>query len=351
VYDRLIPDEERRYASLAADALGMPIHFLAGDDYAPFTAGVSGLSPSPEPIDEPTPALLADQLAQASANGRVLLSGFGGDPLLHASPTYMMKLLTGFRWLRWFSETARYIYCRRSLPPLGLRSRLKRWFGSFPWHPLFPDWLAPKFVERFDLRLRFEAIHAPSQPPHPRHAEAYQLLSAPFWPALFESLDAGATGRAVDVRHPFFDVRLVKFVLAIPPLPWCANKEILRTSMRGLLPEVIRLRPKTPLAGDPLAERFRQTGSCWADYATPKPRLAPYVRLEQVRKRMESAADSQAYAVSLITRPLCLGYWFDMLESDDSPSRQEETHDHTETIHALARAQEGVSHPEADGVR
>jgi hypothetical protein len=37
------------------------------------------------------------------------------------------------------------------------------------------------------------------------------------------------------------------------------NKEILRSAMRGKLPEVIRLRPKAPLAGNPITVRRRWT--------------------------------------------------------------------------------------------
>ena len=345
VYDKLIPDTERHYATLAAGALAMPIHFLVGDGYVPFTAGDSPLSASPEPVDEPVPALLADQLAQAAANGRVVLSGFGGDPLLAGSPSYMMNLLTGFRWPRWLWETARYVCTRRRLPPLGLRGRLKRWLGSRPVRPPFPDWLDPEFADRLDLRGRLEATLAPTQPPHPRHAEAAQALATPFWPALFEYLDAGATGRAVDVRHPFFDVRLVQFVLGIPPLPWCADKEILRASMGGLLPEEIRLRPKTPLAGDPLAEHFRRSGARWADYCDANPALAKYVIVERVRELAGSPAEAGRYAASALTRPLCLGEWFAV--TVNRPSRPEEIHEGSDP----ARAQESLPRPETDSVR
>jgi asparagine synthase (glutamine-hydrolysing) len=346
VYDKLIPDQERYYATVAADSLGMPIHFLAGDDYAPFTRGDCPPMPAPEPPDEAVPALLADQLAQAAARGRVLLTGFGGDPLFASSPLYMMNLLTGFRWLRWLSETARYAWSRRRLPPLGLRSRMKRWLGFRPWQPPYPAWLDADFAARLGLRRRFEAALAPAEPTHPRHAEAHQQLAAPYWPALFECLDPCATGRAVDVRHPFFDVRLVNFVLGIPPLPWCADKEILRSSLRGLLPEEIRTRPKAPLAGDPLAARFRRSNACWADYATAGPELVRYVNVESVRRLAESHADAEHYAANLVTRPLCLGEWL-AAAVDRSPFRPEETHEAPDA----ARAQESLSRPEAHGLR
>jgi len=43
--------------------------------------------------------------------------------------------------------------------------------------------------------------------------------------------------------------------LSLPSYPWCVDKTVLREAMRGRLPDVIRLRPKTALAGDPLALR------------------------------------------------------------------------------------------------
>ncbi len=36
VYDRLIPDRERHYSGLVADALGIPIHYHVVDDYQLF---------------------------------------------------------------------------------------------------------------------------------------------------------------------------------------------------------------------------------------------------------------------------------------------------------------------------
>ena len=39
VYDRLIPDEERHYAGLAAEALGVPTSFFPADDYLPWRVG------------------------------------------------------------------------------------------------------------------------------------------------------------------------------------------------------------------------------------------------------------------------------------------------------------------------
>ena len=86
VYERLIPDEEHHYSGLVAKALGIPIHYLAADDYTLFDRSDQPECLTPEPSDNPLPALTADQLRQMTYHCRVALSGDGGDPALSASP-------------------------------------------------------------------------------------------------------------------------------------------------------------------------------------------------------------------------------------------------------------------------
>ena len=51
------------------------------------------------------------------------------------------------------------------------------------------------------------------------------------------------------MRYPFFDVRLVMLLLGVPDY-MKQDKKIMREAMRGKLPEGVRQRPKTVLAGD-----------------------------------------------------------------------------------------------------
>src|ERR1044072_2912477 len=75
----------------------------------------------------------------------------------------------------------------------------------------------------------------------------------PWWPTTVEGLDPGATRRPVELRYPFFDVRLASFILRLPSFPWCLSKHVLRPAMRARLPAPVRTRPKTPLAASPIA--------------------------------------------------------------------------------------------------
>jgi hypothetical protein len=68
------------------------------------------------------------------------------------------------------------------------------------------------------------------------------------------------TGAPCEFLHPYWDVRLVRFFLRVPAVPWCRNKHLIRVALRGLAPEAVRLRPKAPLAGLPYLERIRRSG-------------------------------------------------------------------------------------------
>src|ERR1700736_3236972 len=87
---------------------------------------------------------------------------------------------------------------------------------------------------------------------HPIHPKAHASLSLPHWTHMFEQEDAGATHFPVETRHPFLDLRIVNYLLALPPFPWFFQKLLLREAMAGRLPEMVRMRPKTPLRSDPL---------------------------------------------------------------------------------------------------
>jgi hypothetical protein len=81
VFDRLIPDEERKYAGIAAESLAMPIHFLSADAYQPYDHWDDPTLCAPEPAHEPWAALNRDQTQQIANHSRVALTGVGADPL------------------------------------------------------------------------------------------------------------------------------------------------------------------------------------------------------------------------------------------------------------------------------
>jgi hypothetical protein len=84
-------------------------------------------------------------------------------------------------------------------------------------------------------------------------------FAAPTWALVFDYYDPGRLRFALDVRHPLADVRIIRFALGLPAVPWCIDKHLLRRCLNEL-PVAVQTRPKTPVRGDPVAQRFRMGG-------------------------------------------------------------------------------------------
>jgi asparagine synthase (glutamine-hydrolysing) len=140
-----------------------------------------------------------------------------------------------------------------------------------------------------------------------RRAAAFQSLTQLWWTNYFELYDPGNLRQLVETRHPFFDIRVVNFLLSLPTLPWCLGKQIIREAMAGILPPEIIRRRKTPLAGNPVAELLKQPQAAWIDSFQPSPELLHYVDRSRVPRITGPTNISPEAWLHL--RPLTLNHW------------------------------------------
>ena len=175
---------------------------------------------------------------------------------------YVKDMVRNREWRRLVAETSRYAWIRPSPLP-GIWRRAKRLFRKNPTTPEYPRWLAPDFARRLNLAGAGETMESTSSgfPAPPRASRGPCFALAPHWSHMFELENAGVTHCPVEVRHPFFDLRIVNYLLALPPFPLFFEKKLLREAVAGRLPESIRTRRKSPLAGDPLMAHFRRRPS------------------------------------------------------------------------------------------
>jgi asparagine synthase (glutamine-hydrolysing) len=122
----------------------------------------------------------------------------------------------------------------------------------------------------------------------------------------FERFDPAVTGERIECRHPFMDLRVVRFCLTLPPVPWCVRKELLRRAMRGRLPDSIVQRPKTPMQGAPLLAMLQQSRSAWIDQFDYNDRLAGYVLSDKIPRVHRESNMDRAWSN---LRPLSLQLW------------------------------------------
>jgi asparagine synthase (glutamine-hydrolysing) len=287
VYDRLIPDDEGQYAAQVAAAIDAPHEFLVAENYITRQVPTPPVDTTPEPVLPPTLTAEYEIVCRVAQSSRVLLMGFGGDPVLQPEPGawrqalqqgYSSYLLAG-AWRR-------------------LRRHLRRQPGPRRPVPSCPDWINPEFAARTGLRGRLEQYWAQGNALRGRHG----MTTAPLWSAIFTWSDPGFHRLPVRARFPFFDQRLVRYLLRVPPVPWMQQKQLLRQAMQGLLVAAVRQRPKTPLHGHPWYALLHERGLLpWMEKSLETPGLEPYVDTQRLSALLRAPAT--------LTQGLCNQAW------------------------------------------
>ena len=313
VYDYLIPDQERYYSSLVAKHLGIPVHYIAADNYQLFEKWEHPKTWFPEPVHQPQALIFADACQNAASFGRVSLTGWDGDALLSESlRPHFRSLLHKRQYLRLFGGLLRYAASQRQLIPSGWRKKLTHRSSAAGSLTVpddgYPDWLNPEFEVRLDLRNRWRQHSIVPQVDHsirPYAYRSYQSLLQHV--SFFENYDAGSTGLPLEYRHPLLDLRLLDYCLSLPLQPWLIKKHILRVAMRGVLPKLVYMRPKSPLAGFPHVELLKRAPSnCFNNFPEMSD-LETYVDRDKLKKIAKLRSDTNSSWNSM--RPLSLLLW------------------------------------------
>jgi asparagine synthase (glutamine-hydrolysing) len=319
VFDSLIPHEERRYATLVAAALKMPIECLPGDQARIFGHALQPSFHSPEPCHSAWPDVTVDHLRAVARTSRVVLTGLGADPAMSSSITvHFRELFASRQYARLLSDAFHYFRREGRLSRLYLAQRWQLLFAFKRHAPFYPPWLNEDLERRLALRDRWETLSRSAQLEQAVRPEAQQALLAPSWTSFLEEYDCGFTHVPVEVRHPFFDLRLLNFLLGLPRLPWCSDKQLFREAARGTLPEAVRLRRKSPLQEDLLVALLKRPDSAWVDQFAPAPQLEPFVMRSRIPPVYREELSWKAW---IHLRPLSLNFWLCRHEEIDNDMR------------------------------
>jgi len=242
---------------------------------------------------------------RAAAASRVLLTGHGGDPAMHSSHTYWFDQLRRGRFGQVAADLRQYRRLCGRRPPLYLRANLARRLGRARPPRAYPVWLNPDFAARLNLSSRIE--EEVSKWTGNDGLESMALN--PYWANFLASFDPGNTQRLCKARFPFFDVRLMTYLAAVPPVPWFESKRLLRQATRQLLPQEIWQRPKTLQSGLPLEVLAQQQGvPPYLEDLAGAPELAPYVDRDALLDVVRAPGAENGHFWSLL-RPVTLAYW------------------------------------------
>ncbi|MEM8639792.1 MAG: asparagine synthetase B [Cyanobacteria bacterium P01_G01_bin.54] len=306
MYEHLIPDSEAGYAAQVSQALGFPLDYLKADDFEL----CAGTQLTPEPSLQPFPDLDQAQYRWAAQHSRVVLYGQGGDEGMRPSTVRQLVGRMSGGELLWDLWQTVWRYRLRPHWGTGMKGIWRSPPARDPWQG-YPGWLNPAFEQEWQLRDRWLALTAASAEPcpHPLRPRAYQQLLQPMWQLNFSACDAGVHGHPVTVLFPYLDLRLLDYLLSLPPYPWFVDKLLAREALgrQASIPRAIVARPKTPLGGHPFWAWLQRGADPWqgrqwqgamTDYIDP-------TRLTQTLQRQPRAFGA-AWAT---LRPIFLQQW------------------------------------------
>jgi len=257
----LFDDPEPEFAKLTARHLRLAHEILEESSIRPDESDAAATSP------EPTAELFLDRdhrfCQSISQFARVVLSGDGGDDVLTGqSWPYLKHLYERGEWSEIFRSFGGYLGTHGRFPPLrgGFRNSFRLLFREQDAPEQVPVWMNEEFAQRSGLETGRRFEESPSLEEHPLHPVAYRGLHSGYWASVHESEDAGCSGVCLETRAPLLDLRLLRFLLRLPPVPWCANKDLPRRALKGELPAKVLARPKSPLLEDPLEVCRRKGG-------------------------------------------------------------------------------------------
>ena len=266
VYGANDPADESRYMALVAGRVGAQNHQV--DPGAEFTpeALLRFVALHDEPIGGTSVWAQHCVFRLARQHGvTVMLDGQGADEVLTgyhgAFRPLWADLLWGGALRRFFREAqaARILhgYGARHWPGIAWALLTGRGRG-LPLHSaLWPRYLERKWRDYFSPgrvpAFRVDAPPLPTELPQTAawagrsllHAYLYQLTFGSSLQTILRFEDRNSMAASIEARAPFLDYRLVEHCFAQPPerlLQEGFTKALLRRSLRGILPEEVRLR-------------------------------------------------------------------------------------------------------------
>lgn len=305
--DRDTMPEEDSHAAMVAHYIGLPLHVVpmeGGHRYVP------NLDPE-RPLSQPSGSVTGLRNGsvmnqQCASHARTVLAGFGGDPALRFGEFYWMEWLQQGLFKRLGAVQLDVLKTYRK-PNLFLRRGWGYRKHIYRHKPVLPPALSADFVKRQQLEQRIMDYQASSQ----ENISRYGMANSPFWSNVFEGLDPGMTRVPLKHVYPFFDLKLVEYVMSIPPIPWLVKKRLLRDSMRGLLPTATRQRKKMVFqAADDYAAVMQQMVPVWIeDVVKESPGLDRYVDTDELLRLLRSQDKADVRRMMVLEKSLGFAYW------------------------------------------
>lgn len=143
-----------------------------------------------------------------------------------------------------FTVTQKKLWWRYGCKPI-VPQNLKKMWRSLRGQTQQETLIHSEFARRIGIQDRVKTYTPPARLAANDREEQFQAFTSGSFTLVLEQVDLAAATCSIETRHPFLDLRLVEFCMALPVTQklhqgWSRN--IMRQSLQGILPESIQWR-------------------------------------------------------------------------------------------------------------
>jgi asparagine synthase (glutamine-hydrolysing) len=251
VFDDYPNIDERDFIESVLNIVDVESHYIICDDISPLIKIEEKIKFHDQPLSTYNIAMIHKSNKMINKNGiRVLLTGEGGDQVVSHGTNYLEELLCHFKLNKFLDNISNisdlYNISKTKLIFNTLYHifhfyvfKLKIFLYDFKYSD---DILNKKFLKKTKLnkllkKLELYNIHNEKQSHYYFIKQGLQYG--------FEMLDQDSSIYNIELRHPFFDKRLIEFCYGIPSemkIKYGFSRYVLRIGMENILPRKIQWR-------------------------------------------------------------------------------------------------------------
>lgn len=265
IFDEFPEVDESKYIKIISDNGGIKPNLLLGDEISPLEQIKTLLWYQEQPFYTPNMTLLWNNYYKMNKTGmRVILDGNGGDEVLYHNKNYLYELAVKLKWIKLVKEIQCYskrtndkkyllllYHCIFPLIPNFLKNSFKRLIPFLKKNLYTYEYftLNKEFAKRLGGEKHLKETAGVSikikQNFNTNRKHHYYILDKGSHQNGLETQDKIASAFSIEVRHPFFDKRLVEFCYAIPDemkVRYGWDRYLQRLAMENILPSEIQWR-------------------------------------------------------------------------------------------------------------
>ncbi|MBB5746344.1 asparagine synthetase B family protein [Brevundimonas variabilis] len=327
VFDKYPDLSERSYIQSLLDLGSYDPHFLDLETEDPFE-NFSELLSRQDGLFQTGGLGMGRSLLEGLPPGTVVLDGHGGDEVISHGYERLDELAEQGRWRQFWTEV-KGASLMAGANPIRALVDFYALYGRGGW---LVKKLLKRFARRSDLASAAPSIlsdrlatklagsAADSVDGGPRPSARAKHMAVLGWPGqqhVLEVLDRDAAGRGHEARSPFWDERLIEFMLSVPAsekLKGGHTRRIMRDAMADRLPDLIRWRQDKHDFNHHFARGLKSSPAASAQrFQDEADRLSRYMNLPVIasaRERIiQSGANADGNDVNILWRATAVAEW------------------------------------------